>query len=131
MHYHRQHTVQVAPLKVLDLNKPSQQVIECLCEATMHLPHLHTASFTLYRVFAIWFYMTKLNHDYEEAMVILDKVLALHSPAESSNPYLGEMLDLAAELARGRFNIYGYPVYSSRLRWDANNERKQESKREC
>ena len=46
-----------------------------------------------------------------EAMVILDKVLTLHSPAESPNPYLGEMLDLAAELARGRFNIYGYPEY--------------------
>ena len=92
-------------------DQPSQQVIECLCEANMCLPHLHAASFALCQVFAIRFYTTKLNDDYEKAMSFLDKVLTLHSPAESPNSYLGEIFGLAASLARSRFNLYGYPEY--------------------
>src|SRR5438445_10517698 len=92
-------------------DQPSQQVIECLCEANMRLPHLHATSFTLCQVLAIRFNTTKSNGDYEKAVSILDKVLTLHSPAESPNPYLGEMVGLAAGLARGRFNVYGYPEY--------------------
>jgi len=92
-------------------DQPSQQVIECLCEANLHLPHLHAASFALCQVFAVRFHTTKLNGDYEKAMSVLDKALILHSPAESPNPFLGEMFRLAAWLAGNRFNSYGYPEY--------------------
>jgi len=92
-------------------DQPSQQVIECLYDANLRLPHSHAASFALCHDFAIRFYTTKLNGDYEKVMSVLDKVLILHSPAESPNPYLGEVFNLAAQLARNRFNVYGYPEY--------------------
>jgi len=44
-------------------------------------------------------------------MSVLDKVLILHSPAESPNTYLVEMFCIAVQLATDRFNLYGYPEY--------------------
>jgi len=92
-------------------DQPSKQVVECLCEVNMRLPHAHVASLVLCQVFVIRFYTTKLNGDYDQAMSMIDKVLIPHSPAESPNPYLGQVFGLAAGLAKSRFTFYGYPEY--------------------
>jgi CHAT domain-containing protein len=101
----------VSATLIASWDRPSNQVIECLCEANMRLPHVYAASSALCQVFAIRFFATKLNGDYEKAMSIIDKVLIPHSPAENPNPHLGKVFDLAARLAEHRFHFYGYPEY--------------------
>src|SRR5260221_529217 len=70
------------------LAPPSQQIIECLCEANARLPDSHIVSIALSRSFHVRFMLTQSNEDYEAAMAPLDKIITSHSPAESPNQYL-------------------------------------------
>ena len=92
-------------------NQPSQQIIDCLDEANLHLPDSQITSFALFRCFDLRFYITKSDEDYDNAMVALNKMLAGNSPTDSPGPYLGQALHAAAGLASDRFRYYGNPEY--------------------
>jgi hypothetical protein len=96
---------------VYQWNQPSQQVIECLREANVRLPDSHIIPYVLFRSFDIRFWMTKSIEDYDNAMAVLDKILAPHSSINSPSPYLGDVLTTAAQLLGMRFTCYGNPEY--------------------
>ena len=93
------------------LVQPSQQVIECLCEANTRLPDSHSISMALSFSFILRFDMTKSNDDYECAMGHLDKSIASHSPVGSPSKTLGQYLGLAASLAALRSVYYNRPEH--------------------
>lgn len=92
-------------------NQPSQQIIDCLQEANVHLPDLQIISFALFRYFDLRFYITKSDDDYENAMAALDKMLTGNSPTDSPGPYVRQALHAAAGLAGDRFRYHGDPKY--------------------
>ena len=92
------------------LGPPSQQIIECLCEAHVSLPGIHWVSMALSASFHSRFRLTQSNEDYECAMAPLDRIITSHSPTESPNRYfLTIALAAAVELAHCRFILYGTP----------------------
>jgi len=95
----------------MSLDPPSQQIIDCLCEANARLPHSHNVSIALSNSFLRRFILTRSHEDYESAMAPLDKIITSHSPAESPNQYLTEALAAAAQIARARFIFYGTPEH--------------------
>jgi CHAT domain-containing protein len=92
-------------------NQPSQQMIDCLEEASMHLPDSQIISFALFRYFELRFFITKSDDDYENAMDALDKMLAGNASTDSPGPYLAQALHAAAGLAGDRFRYYEDPKY--------------------
>ena len=91
------------------LGLPSQQIIGCLCEANARLPDSCAVSIALSTSFHCRFMSTHSNEDYQRAMAPLDRVISSHSPVESSNQYLTYALSAAADIAYGRFLVYGTP----------------------
>jgi len=90
---------------------PSQQIIECLCEANARLPNSHIVSITLSKSFLLRFMITRSTEDYEGAMAPLNRIITSRSPAESPNQHLTEALAAAAQVARSRFIFYGTPEF--------------------
>jgi len=84
-------------------DQPSQQVIECLCEANTRLPDPQSVSEALFMAFFIRFDETKSNDDYECAMGHLDKLIASHFPVGSPSEPPRPHLRLAAGLALRRY----------------------------
>ena len=99
--------------RMADLSDPpSQQIIECLCEANARLPNSHLVSITLSKSFLLRFMITRSTEDYEGAMAPLERIITSRSPTESPNQYLTWALAAAAQTARSRFIFYGTPEYS-------------------
>jgi hypothetical protein len=91
--------------------QPSQQVIECLCEANTRLPDSHDILYALSMSHVPRFRVTKSNNDYEVAMAFLDKIIASYSPGDTPSHYVGQALNFAADLANTRFYLFGKPEY--------------------
>jgi len=91
--------------------QPSQQVIECLREANTRLPDSHDISYALSCSLVPRFLVRKSIHDYEVAMVPLDKVIASYSPADTPSHCVVQALSLAADLAHSRSLFFGNPEY--------------------
>jgi hypothetical protein len=91
--------------------QPPEQLIECLREANARLPDLHQVPYALSWCLAMRFNETKSNDDYDDAMAILDKIIASHSSAD--DPDLRSRAQgaakLAATFAYGRFMDYKKP----------------------
>jgi tetratricopeptide (TPR) repeat protein len=88
------------------MNRPSEQVFECLREAHTRLPDLHPVSLALSRSLSHRFEVTKSSDDYEEAMTALNKIITL-GPGE----YLVDALAVASALAYSRSSYFGKPEY--------------------
>jgi CHAT domain-containing protein len=93
------------------IDQPSQQIIKCLCEANARFPDSYHVSIALSMSFLLRFVLTQSNEDYERAMAPLDRIITSHSPAESPKQDLTEALAAAANLAYGRFILFGTPEY--------------------
>lgn len=91
--------------------QPSQQVIECLREASTRLPDSHDISYALSCSLVPRFLVRKSVHDYEAAMAPLDKIIASYSPADTPSHCVALALDLAVDLAHARFLFFGKPEY--------------------
>ena len=89
------------------LDPPSQQVINCLCEANARLPDSHDVSFALSKSFLLCFILTWSREDYECAMAPLDRIITSHSSVESPNQYLTKALAAAALAAYYGFVLCG------------------------
>jgi len=90
---------------------PSQQIIDCLCEADARLPDSHDVSLALSKSFDLRFFLTQSNEDYEGAMAPLDRIITSHSPEETPDRYLRFALAEAAQIAHNRFILLGTPEY--------------------
>jgi CHAT domain-containing protein len=90
-----------------------EQVIKCLREATVRLPDLHGVRYALSYCLFMRFNETKSNDDYDDAIAILDNMIASHSSADDPdlNSRTQAITGLAATLAHGRFYFYGQPEY--------------------
>jgi CHAT domain-containing protein/tetratricopeptide (TPR) repeat protein len=93
--------------------QPSGQLIECLREANARLPDFHDVPYALSLCLFMRFNATKSNDDYNDAIAILDKIIASHSSAD--DPDLRSSAQaaagLAATLASNRFSLYEKPDY--------------------
>ncbi|KAI9450792.1 CHAT domain-containing protein [Russula earlei] len=87
---------------------PSEKVVECLREANKRLPDLQLVSIALAESLLERFDMALLNDDYEEAMVILDKLIV---PDERPSEFKGIALRLVARFAELQANQCGKPEY--------------------
>ena len=90
---------------------PSQQIIECLCEANARLPDSYYVSVALARSFLFRFFSTHSNEDFKGTMESLDRIITSHSRAESPNQYLTDALAGAAQIARFRFALSQIPEH--------------------
>jgi len=90
---------------------PSQQIVECLCEANVRLANSRYVLFALFLSFRFRFMETQSNEDYEAAMAPLDRIIASHFPAKSPNQYFPDALTEAAYLADRRFNYSWIPEH--------------------
>ncbi|KAI0298041.1 CHAT domain-containing protein [Multifurca ochricompacta] len=101
-----------AVITKFSLNKRGQlsdQVIECLREAYVHLPDLQPVSYAFAYSLGIRFMLSYSNDDYKEATIILDRDIASRHPGDSSDTYLGRASALVAMIAYARSIIYGNP----------------------
>jgi hypothetical protein len=93
------------------------QVIECLREANMRLPHLHYLSFTLATFLSHRFDVANSIDDYEEGMAILDKSMTSTSQLSQEDTRIPALETIKAFAFRAAKN--GKPEYleeASRLR---------------
>ena len=84
---------------------PADGVIECLREARIRLPNLKKICMALADSLSDRFYWAQSHDDYEEAMSILDELIA------GPNEYVKEAMHLAGLLARGRFSFDSKPEH--------------------
>jgi CHAT domain-containing protein len=109
------HVIVISPLAGLESldTQPLDQLIECLREANARLPDLHDVPDALSWCLYTRFNATNSHDDYDDAMTILDKIIASHSSAD--NPDLRsraqDAASLAATFAFGRFIYYWKPEY--------------------
>jgi tetratricopeptide (TPR) repeat protein len=87
----------------------SEKVIDCLRKAMLRLPGLHLVSTVLARSLYDRFVVAPSDDDYEEAMVILEALLAFRDSGDEPSSHKVEALDLASLLAISRFDAYGKP----------------------
>ncbi|KAH9162883.1 CHAT domain-containing protein [Lactarius sanguifluus] len=99
------------------------KVIECLRDAARFCPpgsEPHPVLFALAATFWIRFLGTHSNEDYEEGMVLLERILDPNQPGECPDSVRDRALDLASGFAFTRSVIFQNPEYSeiaiSRLR---------------
>ena len=90
---------------------PSQQIIECLREANARLPDSPYILIALSKTIHHRFFFTQSDEDYEGAMALLDNFVTSHSPAESPNQYLTDVLSVAADIAHSGSILYGTPEH--------------------
>ncbi|KAH9980402.1 hypothetical protein BJV74DRAFT_798141 [Russula compacta] len=85
---------------------PPDGTIECLREASLRLPGLEQVRFTLAFSLSVRFDWARRHDDYEEAMSILDKLIA------GPNEDVAELaMGLAGLLAHDRFTAYSKPEH--------------------
>ncbi|KAH9967823.1 CHAT domain-containing protein [Russula dissimulans] len=89
--------------------EPPEKVIECLREANKRLPDSHQLAIALACVLSNRFHVTYSNADYEEATVILDKVIASRAPGDRLNRYQGLAFHMVAFLTHARSAFLGKP----------------------
>jgi len=102
----------VSSLHGFDTQLP-EQLIECLREANARLPDLHHVPYALSCCLFMRFYATKSNRNYDDAIAILDKIIASHSLADDPDllSRAQAAANLAAMLGYRRFDFYGNPDY--------------------
>ena len=84
--------------------EPSQEVIEVLRRATIAQPDLNFVSFALARCLGTRFQLTFAIDDFEEAMPILDKIVASHSPGNVMSPLQDQAIRMIGSLSLIRTN---------------------------
>ncbi|KAI0294715.1 CHAT domain-containing protein [Multifurca ochricompacta] len=88
------------------------EVIQCLRDALKTcLPSLHLVSLGLAAALVVRFRTTYSNNDYEEAMTLLENVIASNPPGESPIGTQTLALGTASKLRCLRANIYPNPEY--------------------
>ncbi|KAH9017631.1 CHAT domain-containing protein [Lactarius pseudohatsudake] len=92
--------------------QPLDQVIECLRVARMHKPELRGARYALAICFAARYCMAFVNDDYEEAVSVLDEIIASSSPGNSQDEFLAEAQQFVIELMMIRSTMVRTPEYS-------------------
>ena len=96
----------VPKIRTLGPDQTLDKVIECLQAARKHRPDLFEARIALAKTFSLRYFMTFANDDYEEAMFILDEIIASsRSPGDSRRLAKG----IAARLAGSRFAAHDTP----------------------
>ena len=89
----------------------SEKITDCLRKAIVRLPDLHQVSIVLARSLYNRFEAAPSDDDYEEGMVILDRILTFRGSGYKSSPYREEALGLPALFAVARFTTYGKPEH--------------------
>ena len=90
----------VPEILMLDLDRPMDEVIECLQAARKHRPDLLEARLALARSFFLRYCMTFANDDYEEATSILDEIItSTSSPGDIQDEYLADFQGIATRMA--------------------------------
>ncbi|KAI0293090.1 hypothetical protein BC826DRAFT_1016877 [Russula brevipes] len=110
--------VLLALFSAVDINRkqspghePSEQVIKCLREANACLD-FHPCSQFLAILLFNRFQVTYSIEDYEEAMALLDGILASHPRTDCPGSCVEPASDLTVRLAMTRSAIFGNPEYS-------------------
>ena len=93
------------------LDPPSQQIIKCLHEANARLPDSPYILIVLSKTIHHRFIFTQSDEDYEGTMAPLDNFITSHSPVESPNQYLTDVLSVAADIAHSGSILYGTPEH--------------------
>ena len=93
-----------------DARLPPEQVIQVLRKAKMIMLDSHI-SYSLARCLAARFQITHEISDYDEAIAIVDKIIAAHSPGDSLTPIQGEAIRLIEMLVTSRLTSYLKPEY--------------------
>jgi CHAT domain-containing protein len=116
---HPAHAIRALARVVSNLGGPdldilsSEQLIECLREANARLPDFHDVPYALSLCIFMRFDATKSNDDYDDAVAVLDRIIASHSSAD--DPDLRSSAQaaarLAAAIATNRFSLYEKPEY--------------------
>ena len=95
-----------------ELRAPSDQVIDCLREASILLPDSSDVSLALACSFFYRFRVTHSNDDYEEATTLLDKVTRIPGlPGDKLTQNQVDALKLAAMFAQTRSIMFRRPEY--------------------
>ena len=89
----------------------SEKVTDFLRKAVVRLPDLHQVTMLLAASLYNRFVVAPSDDDYEEGMAILDRILTFCGSGGEPRPYREEALDLAAQFAAIRFEIYGKPEH--------------------
>src|SRR6266702_5166634 len=92
-------------------DQPLDQVIECLRVAGKRRPDLCEARLALARSLGYRYCMLFANHDYEEAVSILDEIITSTSPGDSQDKFLAEAQRFVAALATARSVTHEIPEY--------------------
>ncbi|KAH8984990.1 CHAT domain-containing protein [Lactarius hatsudake] len=82
--------------------EPPQELIEVLRMATIPQPDLDLVSFALARCLCTRFQMTFANDDYEEAIPILDRIIASRPPGDSLNAMRDKAIWMIVSLVLAR-----------------------------
>ena len=88
----------------------SEKVTDCLRRAIVCLPGLDPVPVALAQSLLSRFVVAHSDDDYEEGMIILDRILTFHGPGDEPSPYAASCLALAAMFAEARFRVYGKPA---------------------
>jgi CHAT domain len=91
--------------------QPSEQLIDCLREANIHLPDLADAAFVLSWCLFIRFYEGHSNEDYKEAMSNLDRIITSYSPSDCPGSLQDGALLMAADLSFFGYHLFGNPEF--------------------
>ena len=93
--------------------QPPKQLIECLHEANARLPDLHHVAFALSWCLSVRSFATKSHADYDDAIAILDKIIAAHSSTDDPDlrSRVQDAKSIAVVVAYGRFTFYKKPDY--------------------
>ncbi|KAH9997407.1 CHAT domain-containing protein [Russula compacta] len=91
--------------RVLGVQRPPDEAIECLREVTRRFPNLKRVRLALALTLFTCFHLDRLHGDYEEAMLILDEMIA------DQDEYVDPALRLARTLAGIRFRIDPRPEH--------------------
>jgi tetratricopeptide (TPR) repeat protein len=116
--YHRKHTIKAFGEVVTktemfrreDTNEVANQVVQVLREATVLNADLDI-SFALARCLATRFKTTQVMNDYEEAIAILDRIVATHSTGNSPTRIQIDAMILISFLLGSRLNSFSKPEY--------------------
>ena len=92
-----------------ELKIRSRKVIDCLRKAIVRLPDLHQVPIVLARSLYIRFIVAPSNDDYEEGMVILDRILTFRGSGDAPSPFREKALEWTVIFAVAQFETYGKP----------------------
>ena len=89
--------------------EPPQEVIEVLRSAAILQPDLNFVSFALARCLCTRFQISFATDDYEEAMPILDRIIASHSPGDGLSTMEDKAIEMIMSLVLARTTTYPNP----------------------